>query len=121
MHRGIEGYTCAPITEFAGMGGLKMTCPNAVWFDDEIFLNWPCLIPHDMRPAACADVKRDYLMVYAIRVLDVAPGTVQLQQLMWVDFLQGETGAQGHVKFVEGFHSRLLRRLAEPGKLIAHS
>lgn len=119
MHRGIAGYTCAPVSVFEAMGGLRMACPNAVWYDDEILLNWPCEISKSMRPASSADVKRDYTMVYAIRAHDVAPGTVQLQQLMWVDFLQGEAGEQGHTRHVEGLHKRLVKRLATSREVMA--
>lgn len=119
MHRGIEGYTCAPVSVFETMGGLKMACPNAVWYDNDIFLNWPCEVPSSMRPATSADVKRDYLMVYAMTVHDVAPGTVQLQQLMWIDFLQGEAGERGHIRFAEGFYKRLVKRLATSAEVVA--
>lgn len=117
-HRGIGGYTCAPVTDFEVMGGLKMVCPNAVWFDDSIFLNWPCVVPPDLRPANCAAAKRDYWMVYSLMAVDKAPGVVELHQLMWVDFLQGVRGEHGHKAHVEGFHGRLVKRLAASGELV---
>eukprot|EP00892_Ulva_mutabilis_P008514 jgi/Ulvmu1/6034/UM027_0010.1 len=117
-HRGIEGYTCAPVATFESMGNVKMACPNAVWFDDGIFLNWPCVVPQELRPAYCAESKRDYLMVYSLMAFDKAPGVVELHQLMWVDFLQGERGKHGHKAFVKGFHDRLVRRLGGAGDIL---
>jgi hypothetical protein len=112
-YKGLEGYTCAPVATFEAMGGVKMVCPNAVWFDDEILLNWPVSIPKDKQPADSQEIKEEYFMVFGLRVVDVGSGRAKIEILMWVDFLRGALGEFAHKAYYEGLSDRLMAYLAD--------
>jgi hypothetical protein len=94
------------------MGGLQMVCPNAVWYDDEVMLNWPVQIPKEKQPEASQMVEKEYTMVYALRMTDVEPGVIRAEQLMWISFSPlSARGEWGHKYQAEGFAHRLAEHL----------
>jgi hypothetical protein len=90
------------------MGGLQMVCPNGVWYNDELFVNWPVTISKERRPEASQAVDKEYFMTYGLRVRDAEPGRVRLEQIMWISFSPATArGEWGHKYQAEGLFDRV--------------
>ena len=107
-YKGRQGYSCAPVNTFHTMGGLQMVCPNGVWYDDEMFVNWPVLIPKEKQPEDSQAIEKEYVMTYALRVRDTEPGRVRLEQIMCISFSPATArGEWGHKYQAEGLYDRV--------------
>lgn len=97
------------------MGGLQLVCPNGVWYNDELFVNWPVVIPKEKRPPASQAIDKDYWMTYGLRVRDSEPGRVRVEQIMCISFSPATArGEWGHKYQGEGLYDRVAEYAASP-------